>query len=423
MNQGIISIPVRQLKVGMKVVKLDIPWRRSPFSRQGFIITGESELILLRKYCRKVEVELAAESEPADASSTDTLTVYSDIQDSGRSTTNLNIHHDAEDTTGLSGKREPPDVQCPETVQADRSEQTLQVFTSAIRDLEALFSEVQAGGLPDSIRLKRTVAALAQEVMQDDSGLILLARLQQKSDTLAHKSVRVCILTLVFAKHLSIRKDQLYELGLAALLHDIGMLNVPDNLLNYPGELNPSQRNIVEQHVEQGVALIMKHPILSGYRHLADMVALHHERYDGSGYPNGLKGKEIPLFARILGLTTTYEAMTRQRFFSPKTSPTHALAKLYRWRYKLFDGRLVEKFIQALGVYPPGCVVELSSGHTAIVTEINKDKRTRPIVRLLTDRTGAVLAEQPEFNLANEQAGKIYISKILDTRDLDQAFK
>ncbi|OPX54086.1 HD-GYP domain-containing protein [Oceanospirillum multiglobuliferum] len=392
-------IPVSDLRVGMRVVELDISWLKSPFWRHAFTIQTQNEITLLRQHCQHVEISVSTKIKGAKSAK------------QLPSSTQGNSTQKAVDVPqqGMS----KPNASIVTHQKIAQAQQHLQQVAGKITDV---FDDARTGHALDAPKLQHSVELLTQDVLTDTNSLLLLSQLQNKDQSLSEKSINVCILTLTFAKHLGIKKDQLHQLGLGALLHDIGMLRVPASLLNHKGTLNASQKAIIQQHVIDGVSMVAHHDNLADIK---DMIAYHHERYDGSGYPYGLKGRAIPLFARILGITTTYEAMTRERFFSSKTTPTHALSKLYAWRHQLFDGRLVEKFIQALGVYPPGCIVQLNTGQIAIVTEINPEKRTRPVVRLLMSEDKVLLKEQPEINLIMSEYEWIKVQKILDTQELE----
>jgi len=143
---------------------------------------------------------------------------------------------------------------------------------------------------------------------------------------------------------------------------------------------------------------------------------LHHqERINGEGYPDGLKGRQIGFLARLVAITSVYEALTRNRSYRQALSPSRALGQLYRWRFHDFDSRLVEKFINSLGVYPPGCLVELSSGALAVVHATHPDQRLNPEVRLLTTADLKPLELQETLNLAEHN--NLNISKALDPKE------
>lgn len=410
------EIEVKEARVGMRVVELDISWLKSPFWRNAFTIRNEKDLRVLAEYCTTIVIDL---NESALSSTNHLRKRYSDEGQnavkpgfSGKGQTKKPVDADAPE----AGQENPE-----ETLPARKKLKSLESHISvSVEDVKNVFADIRNGNAIDSDKLKESVTTLTSDVLEDSGSLLLLSRLKEKEQTLAEKSVNVCILTMILAKHLKLDKRSIRVLGLGALLHDIGMLKVPDNLMHHPGPLNKSQRAIIEQHVVDGVSFVGLHEDFSAIPELREMIGGHHERYDGSGYPQGLKGDRIPFFARILGLTTTYEAMTRERFFCETSSPTKALAKLYSWRSKLFDAELVEQFIQALGVYPPGCVVELEGGQIAVVTAINPDNRTRPVIRILLGHDQSMLTNQPELDLMMPALAHLKIMRTVDTNELDE---
>jgi HD-GYP domain-containing protein (c-di-GMP phosphodiesterase class II) len=154
---------------------------------------------------------------------------------------------------------------------------------------------------------------------------------------------------------------------------------------------------LVRLHVQHSLDIVENTPDLPPG--IVEMVATHHERHDGSGYPWGLKGGDIPIFGRILGLVDSYDAMTCVRPYASSRSPHQAVAELYKQRGVLFQSELVEQFIQSCGIYPTGSLVELSSGQVGVVTEVHSLKRLRPRVMLLLDEDKAPMARFREIDL------------------------
>jgi len=232
---------------------------------------------------------------------------------------------------------------------------------------------------------------------------------------LARKSVNVCILALAFGKHIGIPKDKMYELGLGALLHDIGMVQIPSRILLKKQPLTPAERAIMEKHTEYGLAILAKTQEIPV--NVLKIVHSHHERMDGKGYPQKLQSKEIGLLVRMVTIVSVYEALTRERFYTETLSPVAALKYLYTSGKAIFDAPLVEKFIQALGIYPSGCVVVLNSGEIGVVVNVNPQDRLRPTLRIVTNAQKQLLAQESVLELADRTTKDIEIIKTLAMDD------
>jgi response regulator RpfG family c-di-GMP phosphodiesterase len=198
-------------------------------------------------------------------------------------------------------------------------------------------------------------------------------------------------------------RDQLQELGLAGLLFDVGKLKLPPNLLSKPGKLTDEEYALVSKHVDYGVEILSQSSgispkVIDGVRH-------HHERHDGSGYPQGLRNGEIPIYSRIVAIVDCFDAITSARPFRESISAHHAIRQMYDWRDKEFQAQLYEQFIQCLGVYPTGTIVELSSGEIAIVVAQNRTRRLRPRVMLVLDEEKVALERNSILDLGDELPG------------------
>lgn len=408
------QISVANVRIGMRVVELDISWMKSPFWRREFTVKTEHELQQLRDFCKVVEIDIMKSSAASLAhlrrrrprpEASPPPEIIQPEEPSGEKEIPL------EERKGLLG--------APELLSRKEIQQIEKHIAVCVNEIKDVFTRISNDDTVNCAKLNDAVKRLTDDALNDAGSLLLLSRLKEKEQSLAEKSVNVCILTIAFAQYLQLDKHSMHVLGLGALLHDVGMLKVPDYLLNHPGPLNKAQKQAIEYHVIEGMSFVGLHDELSGIRELRDIIGSHHERYDGTGYPKGLKGDKIPYLARILGITSTYEAMTRERFYSNASSPTQALSRMYSWRSKLFDAELVQHFIKALGVYPPGCMVELHDNQIAVVTAINPENRTRPVIRILTGHPDESSSYADELNLMQPDMSHIKISRTLEASDLE----
>jgi putative nucleotidyltransferase with HDIG domain len=248
---------------------------------------------------------------------------------------------------------------------------------------------------------KQAVRSLAESVIRNPDALMCFAQLKRKDEYIALHSLRVCILALAFGRQLGQPRDQLEVLGLGALLHDIGMVKVPEEILSKPEALTPAETELMKQHVAWGADMLYdSHQIPSA---AIEVVTGHHERHDGSGYLNGLRGDQIGDFGMIGAIVDHYDAITSDRAYHGAVSAHTVLMQMYGWRDTLFSASLAEKFIQCLGIYPVGSVVELNSGEIGVVAAINREQRLKPHVMLVYRADRQPYAELPITNIATRR--------------------
>jgi putative nucleotidyltransferase with HDIG domain len=172
--------------------------------------------------------------------------------------------------------------------------------------------------------------------------------------------MNVFIFYLAFAKYLGVKKTALCEIGTAAILHDIGMLSAPEELFQ-SAFINKDERKFIQNHTNVGVEILVKENVFSNLT--LKIIKHHHENVDGSGYPNGLSGRDISVYARMLNIICMYEALTRDRIYKKSISPIEAVNTLVRNINTKLDIRLTIKFVEMLGLYPLGSTVALKNGH------------------------------------------------------------
>lgn len=248
--------------------------------------------------------------------------------------------------------------------------------------------------------IRTTTDSMVDSIFRNEDALTCMSRLQTKDSYLTEHSLNVSILMSVFAKYLGIDKRVIQELTLGAFLHDIGKVMIPAEILNKRGALTVKEHKIMQSHVALGLKMLEETPSIS---HIAvQMVKEHHERLDGSGYPNQLKGDEISRYGRMIAIIDSYDAMTCERPYKKSVHPINAFKTLVS-ESSLYDEELVEKFIQCLGVYPVGTLVKLNSGKLGLISKLNKKKPLHPHVRVFYNTRMNQAIPIKEINLSESK--------------------
>jgi putative nucleotidyltransferase with HDIG domain len=366
------KIEVAQLRPGMFVTELDRPWIDTPFSAPGFRVRSHDDIDALRRFCQYVYIEVPESFAAAPA-----------VQPARRAqviaaSAAARIEQDLLKITNHPGARAP---YADQTTLEQELGASYSTFGAARTLLNTLLAELRRGRVADTPALKRVVSNMVESVLRNPDALMCLALIRQKDEYLVQHSLRVCVLALALGRQLGLDDSDLQALGIGALLHDVGMVKLPDAVLKKPGPIDERERALLEQHVYWGVELLQQMP---GVPIAAlEVVAGHHERHDGTGYMNSAKGEEIGLFAAIGALTDCYDALTSERPYHARLSPQAALKQLYAWRDRQFPNDLVERFIQCMGIYPIGSLVELNTGDIGVVVTVNRLQRLKPRVALV----------------------------------------
>ena len=361
------KLEVFDLKPGMYVSELDRPWRDTPFLFQGFYIQGSAEIEQIKQYCKHVfvDTELSGIREtPTPPGPTDQRVEYEILKKNAQIRVTPRAYPDQ---TSLDQ----------ELVQARET------FRKAKDQIATIMDDARVGRAIDSEGARTQVSEMAHSIIRNPDALICLTQLKEKDEYTAMHSLRVCILSLAFGRHLGLPKEPLRDLGIGALLHDVGKARVPTDILNKPGRLTADEFEIMKQHVPLGVKILENTKTIP--RMAIDITGSHHERYNGNGYIRGLKGAQIGDPGMISAIADCYDAITSDRPYQDGISAHQALKKMYTWRDKEFHGQLIEQFIQCMGIYPIGSLVELNTGHVGVVATINRARYLRPRVVLLLD--------------------------------------
>jgi len=342
-----LRVSVGGLVKGMYVSRLDRPWIETPFPLEGLMLEDDAEIEKLKRICSYVFVDTARGKSP-------------DLR--------FVQHDEGEDEP----RRRPDEYVALRKVdwklgsdfEVERGH-AKEVHERLEKDIDEVMSDLQAGRNLDLARLKDGVDAMVDSILRNPAAFTWIKELKRRDDYGYHHALGCAIWAASFGRHLGLEKEEVQKLALGGLLCDIGMTKVPMEMLTKRGKLDDAEADLVRRHVAHGLEILGDTDGIS--EKIVEIVATHHERHDGSGYPRGLKGEMIPIYGRIMGLVDSYNAMTCVRPHAESRSPHKAVAELYNLRDTLFQSELVEQVIQTCGIHPTGTRVGPSTGEVGVV--------------------------------------------------------
>ena len=288
-----------------------------------------------------------------------------------------------------------------------------EIYTKTIKTAQTLLDKCARQEAVGMKEVEPMIGGLMDSLLRNGSALMTLSKIQQSNDYLFSHMVNVAILAMYFGRFLGLHPVTLRRVGMAGLLADVGMLNIPTDIVNSHSKLSREDLALVQRHPITGYEMLSGEANI--YSEVLDGVIDHHERYNGTGYPNGKVGNEISVVGRILALADCYNALTSDRPHRKAMAPHKAISVIYGMRGKDFDPAFLERFIQGVGVFPLGSAVELNTGQQGIVTQINPTSPIQPIISLVTDPRGKPVPERT-VDLAGQQAIRIINCK--ESREL-----
>src|SRR6266446_3782492 len=331
------SVPVAELKMGMYVAELDRPWIETPFIFQGFYLESDEQLETLKQYCKTVFVDpdppklaeplaLKSRAPASTAASQLDLSRLGKVRYVEQAPVEREVRH-----AGIAYKA------------------TTKLASEAVQ-------AVRAGRSLDAPSVEQAVSSMTESVLRNPDALLLFSQLKEKGDYTTSHAVDVAVYMTAFGRFLQLPTEDISLLGYLGLLQDVGKTRLPTELLNKRNRLSETEYALAKQHVQHSIEILRETPGLPP--RLPEFAALHHERQDGSGYPKGLKGKDIGLLGSIAGIVDTFDALTARRPYAEPVPPSAALSMLYKWRGSFFDPVLIEQFIRCIGIFPLGSTVE-----------------------------------------------------------------
>lgn len=361
-EQKTLKLHVSELKIGMYVSKLDRAWVETPFLMQGFLIEHMDDIAVLEEYCQHVWIDA--------------------VED-------VWVAPEERAAQGLPKRKVSYINKVPAQ---EEHRKAVGVYREARRITKSLLDDIRLGGVIDTKRAKETVNDCVSSVVRNPDALMWMSKMRDQNEYTAEHCLNVCILAIAFGRHLGMDEQSLQKLGLCGLLHDVGKMRIPDHILNKPDALTEKEWKMMRAHVVHGRNLLMASP--GSYQGVVDVAYSHHEHVDGTGYPRKLKASAISDFSRIISIVDAFDAMTADRCYAPSIPSTEALKVIFKEKGKHFDDRLAQEFIKCVGLYPPGCIVELMNGMVAIVLEVNHRYKHLPRVIVVQSEKGKFSREK-----------------------------
>lgn len=356
----LIRIHVEQLRLGMHIHEFCGSWMDHPFWRGAFLLKDPKDLqTILSTGIHEVWIDDAK---------------------------GLGVK-DGEDEEKVSAKIEAILVEADKTVETPprveaykEAARAINICAKSKQAITSMFKEARMGKALSADDALPIVEEISSSVMRNPGALIGLARLKNQDDYTYMHSVAVCALMVSLARQLGLNEDQVRQAGLAGLLHDVGKIMIPLSILNKTGKLTDDEFATIKGHPAEGHKLLLEG---SGINEVAlDVCLHHHEKVDGSGYPERLADTQISLFAKMGAVCDVYDAITSNRPYKNGWEPAEALRKMAEWSKGHFDSVVFHAFVKSIGIYPMGSLVRLKSDCLGVVIEQTDKSLLTPVVKV-----------------------------------------
>lgn len=350
------KITFEELRIGMYVQELCTSWMSSPFWQKSFLLVNQAEIDKIAKaQIHEIWIDtdkgcdvLQAQIEPDGAE----------------------VVKEAPSAPVAASIVEPAPASYKEVVAVSLDAElgrAAKIVDKTKQAVCTMFNEARMGNAIEAEQAMNLVEEIAMSVMRNPSALIGLARLKTIDDYTYMHSVAVCALMIALSRQMGLNDEETREAGLAGLLHDIGKMDVPPEILNKPGKLSDFEFEEIKKHPAAGHAMLLAATGISAAA--LDVCLHHHEKIDGSGYPEGLAGDQISIIAKMGAVCDVYDAITSNRPYKVGWCPAESLKKMSEWRKGHFDENVFQAFVRSIGIYPVGTLVKLQSGRLGVVVE------------------------------------------------------
>ena len=410
MNSRLEKKTINELQVGMFIVEMDISWIKSPFLLHRRAIKSKHDIALLKKFGVKI-VTIDWDKSHIQTTQNDT---ESGTEKNG-SPEHTDAHNESVSAQEFVPEFSPENLDKPSVLLNEELNRAVVLKEQANEAFKQANELVKNNEPISAEEFEPVIDETISSLLRNSQALLTLMHLQRYENRLFSHSFSVMTLALTFAIKEGVNKEDLKILGMAALLHDIGWAQLPLNLLGKAKKYTNNEQKVVQQH--QKIANIIVGKSESVPESAKNLMMMHHERNDGSGYPDGLHDFQLNKLAKILILSDYYDETLHGLLDRPGLIPSETLRLLYKEAVqKKFNKSHVESLIKLLGIYPLTSAVELNSGEKGIVVEVNREKPLTPVVKIMYSRNGNALATPLIVDLDTDKKNR-HIKGVVDYFD------
>ncbi|WMJ09382.1 HD-GYP domain-containing protein [Nitrosomonas sp. sh817] len=365
------KVQANEVRLGMYIHELRGNWLEHPFWKKSFKLDQQKDLDKLLG-CSFDEIWIDTDK------GLDIKNLQSDIKISPNSS--------VESPKPVIKSQTPVSI-------AEEMDAAKKIHSKAKEAVTSMFSDVRMGKALEIAEATELVDEINQSMERNPNALLSLARLKTANEYTYLHSVAVCMLMVALGRQLGLKGEELRQAGVAGLLHDVGKMAVPNEVLEKPGKLTDEEFSIMRSHPRRGWEILKS--CYQVHESALDVCLHHHERIDGQGYPEKLKGDQLTLFARMGAVCDVYDAISSERCYKKAWSPSESIHKMASWKDGHFDETVFHAFVKTIGIYPNGTLVKLKSGRLGVIIEQSKKSLTAPIIKIFfsTRANGYIQAE------------------------------